>query len=178
MRRIDMRHASSHETELKPIFRGTRLQVQVPGFGDEFLAEALVLLLGDELKIGLLVDVASRGEIALRPKRNFPVANLAGETDTFIHETLADSESAGGRLNQQEAEFLQNKPVLSIVGTTDPGGQPDPDYQEGHWVVVIGISADKTTIEVFDPTTGLVNTVPYNAQTYEPGVYWENSSYF
>jgi Papain-like cysteine protease AvrRpt2 len=80
--------------------------------------------------------------------------------------------------NELENEFKKNKPVLSIVGQANPNGKPNPAYREGHWVVVIGISADKSRIDVFDPSEGRVKTVAYNAATYEPGVYWQNSSYF
>ncbi len=76
-----------------------------------------------------------------------------------------------------KGEMDKNRPVLSIVGTTNPGGKRDLKYTAGHWVVIVGISDDKKTISVFDPANGKIGTVPYNAATYAQGVYWENSSY-
>jgi hypothetical protein len=75
-------------------------------------------------------------------------------------------------------EIKADKPILSIVGSTNPGKKPDIKYKKGHWVVIVGISDDKATISVFDRAEGKVLAVPYNAATYSNGVYWENSSYF
>jgi hypothetical protein len=77
-----------------------------------------------------------------------------------------------------EDEFAQSKPLLSIVGNVDPQGQPNRKYQEGHWVVLIGIDAKMTTLAVFDPEDGEAHAVPYDAATYKPGVYWQNTTYF
>jgi hypothetical protein len=74
-----------------------------------------------------------------------------------------------------EQEFKNGKPFLSIVGDVNPKGQPNKKYQEGHWVVLIGLSNDD--LSVFDPADGRTNVVPYNAATYTKGVYWENTSY-
>lgn len=76
------------------------------------------------------------------------------------------------------AEFSGNKPLLSIVGGADPKGKPNAKYQEGHWVVLIGISDDGKSLSVFDPDDGKVHVVAYNAAVYENGQYWQNTSYF
>lgn len=75
------------------------------------------------------------------------------------------------------AEFEQNKPVLAIVGADDPKGVPKKAYQQGHWVVLIGISDDGKSLAVFDPGDGKLHTVAY-AATYGSDGYWQNSSYF
>ncbi len=79
--------------------------------------------------------------------------------------------------DELEEEFKNGKPVLSIVGSTDPKGSRDLAFQSGHWVVIIGISSDKKSIEVFDPDDGTVHTMAYDAALYTPA-YWQNSSYF
>lgn len=71
-------------------------------------------------------------------------------------------------------------PLLAIVGAAQPaGGVPDAAYQNGHWVVIVGIEAQNQgyTLHVFDPDDGAIHQVGYNAATYQPGVYWENTSY-
>ena len=75
------------------------------------------------------------------------------------------------------AAINDNMPLLAIVGGEAPDPNPNPEYQNGHWVVIVGISDDKTTIDVFDPDNGLINTVAYNAVTYQEGSYWQNTSY-
>ena len=76
-----------------------------------------------------------------------------------------------------EGEFANDMPFLSIVGNVDPKGKPNRKYQEGHWVVLIGIDAKKT-LTVFDPEDGKAHEVAYDAATYQPGVYWENTTWF
>lgn len=70
-----------------------------------------------------------------------------------------------------------NKPLLAIVGDAAPNPNPNPNYQNGHWVVIIGISDDQVNLTVFDPDDGLTHVVPYNVDTYQPGSYWQNTSY-
>ena len=73
--------------------------------------------------------------------------------------------------------IAEGTPLLSIVGSKDPGLKPDLNYKKGHWVVIIGISDDLKTLYVFDPDTGQVQKIPYNQKLYQEGVYWENTSY-
>ena len=70
-----------------------------------------------------------------------------------------------------------NRPLLAIVAGEAPDPNPNPEVQEGHWVVIIGISQDQANIDVFDPDDGQVHTVAYNAATYQPDSYWQNTSY-
>lgn len=70
-----------------------------------------------------------------------------------------------------------NQPLLAIVGNAPPNPDPDPNYQNGHWVVIVGISDNQANIDVFDPDDGQIHTVAYNAATYQPGAYWQNTSY-
>ena len=67
------------------------LEVDVPRFRRQFLAEAFVFLPRSDLESSLFVDVASGGEIALGPKADFFVTNLPGETNAFVDETFADA---------------------------------------------------------------------------------------
>lgn len=73
--------------------------------------------------------------------------------------------------------ILAGTPLLAIVGAAPPRPNPNPNYQNGHWVVIVGISDDLKTISVFDPDTGRTDDVPYNAATYRAGSYWQNTSY-
>lgn len=80
--------------------------------------------------------------------------------------------------DELEGEFAKGKPFLSIVGNLDPKGKPNDKYQEGHWVVLIGLSDDKKKLAVFDPENGKLNPIPYDATVYTPGSYWENTTWF
>lgn len=73
--------------------------------------------------------------------------------------------------------ITHNQPLLAIVGDAPPNPNPDINYQNGHWVVIVGISANQANIDVFDPADGLIHTVAFNANTYQAGVYWQNTSY-
>jgi ABC-type bacteriocin/lantibiotic exporter with double-glycine peptidase domain len=75
-------------------------------------------------------------------------------------------------------EINKKTPILAIVGDTNPKGKRNLKYQEGHWVVIVGISDDGKTIDVFDPADGALHQVAYDAATYGKGVYWQNASYF
>lgn len=90
-------------------------------------------------------------------------------------------------------------PLLAMLGTTEPDPNPNPDYQAGHWVVIVGIEEaadsdgdtdmdgdsdsdddmdeDNFILSVFDPNDGQIHEVPYDAATYEQGVWWQNTSY-
>ncbi|HEU4717325.1 MAG TPA: papain-like cysteine protease family protein [Bacteroidia bacterium] len=69
------------------------------------------------------------------------------------------------------------KPLLAIVGSTDPKGKRKLGYQQGHWVVITGISDKGDLIEVFDPDSGKIETVAYSSQVYKSGMFWQNTSY-
>ncbi|QWP78602.1 hypothetical protein J5226_09490 [Lysobacter sp. K5869] len=73
-------------------------------------------------------------------------------------------------------ELRSKKPMLAIIGSTNPGKKPNLDAKEGHWLVIVGINDDGSRIEVFDPALGKVVTVAYGA-TYTSGSYWQNTSY-
>ena len=70
-------------------------------------------------------------------------------------------------------------PLLAIIGATFPNPNPDTAYQDGHWMVIIGITSTRedASLLVFDPNDGAVHTVSYNASTYQTGSYWQNTSY-
>lgn len=76
------------------------------------------------------------------------------------------------------AEIKKYRPLLAIIGDAPPNPNPNPNYQNGHWVVIVGISDDQTMLYVFDPDDGQIHyDVDYNTATYQAGSYWQNTSY-
>lgn len=73
-------------------------------------------------------------------------------------------------------ELQDQKPLLAIIGSTNPRGTPNLKAKQGHWLVIVGINDDGSQIEVFDPAEGKVVTVAYGT-TYTSGWYWQNTSY-
>lgn len=115
-------------------------------------------------------------------------------TDDPTHSKIDIQQSAAGALEdleyrnntdssalpeaQEIADAINaNMPLLAIVGDAPPNPNPNPDYQNGHWVVIVGISDDDATLKVFDPDDGLIHDVDYNDATYHLGSYWQNTSY-
>ena len=74
-------------------------------------------------------------------------------------------------------QINDNRPLLAIVGATPPNPNPNPHYQNGHWVVIVGISNNQQTLNVFDPDNGNINNVAYNQNQYNNNSYWQNTSY-
>ncbi|UCD85818.1 MAG: C39 family peptidase [Deltaproteobacteria bacterium] len=74
-------------------------------------------------------------------------------------------------------QINNERPLLAIVGNAPPNPNPNPNYQNGHWVVIVGISDDQTKLSVFDPDDGKIHDVDYYAATYQAGSYWQNTSY-
>jgi Papain-like cysteine protease AvrRpt2 len=70
-------------------------------------------------------------------------------------------------------------PLLAIIGTTVPDPNPDTGCQDGHWMVIVGITSTQQDADllVFDPNDGQIHTAPYNVSTYQAGSYWQNTSY-
>src|SRR5437016_12541761 len=58
---------------------GSARQLELPGLGDEVLPEAAVRLTRRALESRLLVEVARRGEVLLRPQRDAPVTRGRSE---------------------------------------------------------------------------------------------------
>jgi papain like cysteine protease AvrRpt2 len=94
------------------------------------------------------------------------------------YETGAD-ERAIPKADEIKEQIEKGQPLLAIVGESQlpSGEQRNLNYQQGHWVVIIGISSDLSTIEVFDPAEGSIQPVAYNKDTYKSKVYWQNTSY-
>src|SRR5688500_13542920 len=82
-----------------------QLQLQLPGLADQGDAKARVWLLADELEARRFVDPASRMKHAVRPERDPLVARVARKADALVHQPAPDAESAGLRLDEQEAEL-------------------------------------------------------------------------
>jgi len=118
----------------------------------------------------------------------------AQQTNTPEHANINVQQSAAGSLedlgydnniddaaipSQQEItdSINANHPLLAIVAGEAPDPDPNPEVQEGHWVVIVGISQDQANIDVFDPDDGQIHTVAYDAATYVEGSYWQNCSY-
>src|SRR5207302_67863 len=64
----------------------TSSQLQLPGLGDEVLAEAVVLLLAHDAEARRLVQASSRAQLALGPQHDLAVARRAREANALIHE--------------------------------------------------------------------------------------------
>lgn len=56
----------------------------------------------DQLETGGLVDLARGREDVVRPKLHAPVADRAGMSDAFLHQTAADAVAAGVGLDVKE----------------------------------------------------------------------------
>lgn len=87
-------------------------------------------------------------------------------------------------LSEGEIEncISNNVPILCCLSGTQPrsqkvNGMYPPNYrtQNGHWVVIIGISDDKRQILIADPGSGAPVTANYNKVTYN-GMYWRNAT--
>jgi hypothetical protein len=70
-------------------------------------------------------------------------------------------------------------PLLAIVGNTQPDPSPNLACRKGHWVVIVGIDVpdESATLSVFDPVDGKLVYASYDPVFYQPGVYWQNTSY-
>ncbi|WP_429930671.1 papain-like cysteine protease family protein [Agrobacterium vitis] len=77
-------------------------------------------------------------------------------------------------------QIERQRPMLTIIGDDNPDGKPNIEYQDGHWMVIVGADQAANTITVFDPATGTLATVAYNASRYlgyQTGNFWQNTSY-
>lgn len=95
---------------------------------------------------------------------------IVNNTDNAPLPTLAE-------INDQIAV---NRPMLAIIGATNPHGTPNLAYQGGHWLVIVGADTAANTISVFDPQTGAIATVAYDSATYggyPAGNFWQNTSH-
>src|SRR5438132_6042870 len=54
---------------------------------------------------GFFVNAAGGVKVALRPQSDFLVAGLASEADTLVNQAFADSQAAGLRFHQQQAQL-------------------------------------------------------------------------
>ena len=78
-------------------------QVQFPCLTDQVFAETVMGLFLDEAETGGLVNAVGGGEDALRPEGDFRVTGNAGEADTLINQLCTQSQSAGRRIDIEEA---------------------------------------------------------------------------
>jgi hypothetical protein len=128
---------------------------------DQALADAWSVASGD----------AANADINVQQSASGALADLG-----FFNETDSAALPTPGEI----ADALHaEKPLLAIIGTTVPDPDPNTEYQDGHWLVIIGITNRQpdANLLVFDPADGLVHTVPYNTSTYQAGSYWQNTSY-
>ena len=59
----------------------------------------------DEMETSAFVDAASRVEMALRPKGDFPVAGLTREGNAFVHEATTDAEATRSWFDEQQPQL-------------------------------------------------------------------------
>src|SRR3989441_11613394 len=83
----------------------TSSQLQLPGLGDEVLAEAVVLLLAHDAEARRLVQASSRAQLALGPQHDLAVARRAREANALIHEAGPEARPTRLRLHQQQAQL-------------------------------------------------------------------------
>src|SRR5690242_8484335 len=69
------------------------------------MAEAVMRFLGNQLKPGLLIDMASLYQDAIGPEQHFLIAPTTGEANTLFDEACAQAHAACLRFDQQKPEF-------------------------------------------------------------------------
>src|SRR5215467_2719714 len=82
----------------------TSAQLQIPGFVDEVLAEAVVFLVMGPPETRILVEPARRGELTVRPQRHLAIARVPREPNALVHQTAADAETARARIDDQQPQ--------------------------------------------------------------------------
>ena len=60
-------------------------QIQLPGLRHKVFTEAVMGLFVNQPEAGLLVNAVCRGQDALRPECDFPIAGFTGKTNAFGH---------------------------------------------------------------------------------------------
>src|ERR1700691_5033120 len=84
----------------------TTSELQSPGFGHKILTPPTVMrLLADQLKGGLLINLAGRSQFALRPQHHRFISRLAGKANALGHKPFADAHPSCRRLYQQQAQL-------------------------------------------------------------------------
>ena len=95
---------------------------------DEFVAEAVMRLLVDQLEAGRLVDPARGTEHVVGPQDDVLVPRLPGEPEALVDEPMSDAEPARPRLDEEQPELravvvapaAQHAPGASSVDLGDP----------------------------------------------------------
>src|SRR5205085_10651590 len=82
---------------------GRLLQAQLPGFGYQVRAEAVVRLVGHKLETRLRLDVARRQQHALGPQPDGLIPSRTGKDDQVINHAPADAKPTRVRLDQKQA---------------------------------------------------------------------------
>src|SRR5690606_20949940 len=102
-------------------------------------------------------------------------ASAVAALEDLGYETPAD-ERPFPEKNEIKEEIKEGKPLLAIVGADNPEGKRNLEYKGGHWVVIVGISNDGSSIKVFDPAKGATEWIDYDLIVYETidgePIYW------
>ncbi len=107
--------------------------------------------------------------------------SAAAALAAFGYSNAADGSAIPTLAEIEDAIKTDGTPLLSCVGQ----GQPiinqgkikrDLNFQNGHWVVIVGVDVAKKELHVFDPDSGIIETVAYGA-LFKNGQYWKNTSY-
>src|SRR5438874_1312257 len=107
---------------------GSARQLELPGLGDEVLPEAAVRLTRRALESRLLVEVARRGEVLLRPQRDALVTRGARKAHALGDEAAAQPQAARPGLHQQQPQLRgsrlardeEDAPCAAAVDFRDP----------------------------------------------------------
>jgi hypothetical protein len=81
------------------------LELQFPRFANQLHAKGLVRFLMSETKAGSFIKMTSGSKDVIRPKYDFTISGLPGETHTLSHKAFADPKSS-------RSWFYQQKPKL------------------------------------------------------------------
>src|ERR1700724_3404395 len=88
-----------------PGMTNKRLQLHLPGLANQALAETAVGFARDLHESGVLIDLARGEQDALGPQRDFAIAAGPRKRDAFPDQPPPQTQSAPGRIDQQQPQF-------------------------------------------------------------------------
>ncbi len=88
--------------ELAEAARVLSSESELPGLRHQVVPEAVMRLLLDQAKAGLLVDVPRRVKNVVGPENDLPVTGQSRKADALGHQPLAQAEPSSGGLDQEK----------------------------------------------------------------------------
>jgi len=80
------------------------LEIELPVLGDQIFAEGSVRLFAEEAVPFVFIDTTCGGQDAVGPEDDAAIADAAGEGRALLDQIAAETESAGGGIDEEEAE--------------------------------------------------------------------------